>query len=172
MVIETGFLRGCQWAHQDLKQHLALRVKRGPNSNLSDWKPQLQNMNHPCTHRAEIWRVIPWPPQRAGSLQLYQILPCMHCWARCAFTIASFKAPEAPKSPPFFSFSFFIQFLNISDVLLLKQKFGQLWLFHKFLCSFLYSLDCFFFFFCELFQHLDEKSDDSCMSLLAFVNPH
>lgn len=39
MVIEIGFLRGCQLAHQDLKQHRAPRVKRGPNTNLSDWKP-------------------------------------------------------------------------------------------------------------------------------------
>lgn len=39
MVIEIGFLRGCQLAHQDLKQHGAPCVKWGPNTNLSDWKP-------------------------------------------------------------------------------------------------------------------------------------
>lgn len=39
MVIEIGFLRGCQLAHQDLKQHQAPRVKWGPSTNLSDWKP-------------------------------------------------------------------------------------------------------------------------------------
>lgn len=39
MVIEIGFLRGCQLAHQDLKQRRAPRVKWGPYTNLSDWKP-------------------------------------------------------------------------------------------------------------------------------------
>lgn len=47
MVIEIGFLTGCQLAHQDLKQHWAPRVKWGPNTNLSDWKPQVQNMEEP-----------------------------------------------------------------------------------------------------------------------------
>lgn len=111
MVIETGFLRGCQWAHQDLKQHLALHVKRGPNSNLSDWKPQLQNMNHPCTHSWDLKgytlaSTAGWFPSALPNPSLHALL------ARCAFTIANFKAPEAPNLlPPFFLFLFSSSFL-------------------------------------------------------------
>lgn len=100
-----------------------------------------------------------WFPSALPNPSLHALL------ARCAFTIANFKAPEAPNLlPPFFLFLFSSSFLIL--VLLLKQKFGQLWLFRKFLCSYLYPPCWFFFFFCEPFQHLDEKSDDICMSLL------
>lgn len=45
MVIEIGSLKGCQSTHQDMKIHWAPHVKWDLSTNLSNWKPQVQDLD-------------------------------------------------------------------------------------------------------------------------------